>query len=86
MSEEMIHWMGVFAGLCTTIAFIPQVILVYKTQRTHDISLGMFSIFTFGLILWLFYGIFLNATPIIIANAVTILLAGYILVKKIQLG
>lgn len=77
---------GLIAAFCTTFSFVPQAIHVYKTQHTKDISLAMFVLFTVGVLFWIFYGISLSSLPIIIANSVTLILAGYILFKKITLG
>jgi MtN3 and saliva related transmembrane protein len=78
----MTDLIGYIAAFCTTFAFIPQAMTVWKTRRTRDLSLSMFSIFTFGVGLWLIYGLLLQAWPIIVANSITILLAGYILWMK----
>lgn len=77
--------LGFTAAICTTIAFIPQAVKVYKTKHTKDISLGMFSLLNLGFVLWLIYGIILKSYPIILANAVTIIFAVYILITKIRL-
>lgn len=77
--------MGYLAAFCTTIAFIPQAVKVYKTKHTKDISLGMFSLLIAGFVFWLWYGILLLSYPIILANAVTILIAVYILITKLRL-
>lgn len=74
---------GGMAGLCTTLAFIPQVIKTYRTKSTGDLSLAMFLIFCIGVSLWLVYGIIKNDIPLIAANAVTLVLAGYILWVKL---
>lgn len=79
-----INLIGFLAGFCTTIAFIPQVIKVWKTKRTRDISLVMFVTFTFGVLCWTIYGIFISNLPMIIANAITLILASLILVAKIR--
>lgn len=80
----MIEIIGYIAASCTAVSFLPQAILVYKTNRTEGISLNMFLIFCSGLIAWLVYGFMLSAMPIIFANAFTLVLAGYILFKKLQ--
>ena len=72
------------AGTLTTIAFVPQVIKTWRSRSTDDISLGMFVLFTAGVICWLIYGIALTALPIIISNSVTLVLALTILVLKIS--
>ena len=77
-------YIGFFAAFCTTIAFLPQAIKVYKTKSTKDISLLMFLIFTIGVFSWLLYGFVINDLPVILANAVTLILSLFILLYKIK--
>lgn len=77
---------GSVAATLTTTAFIPQAWQVWRTRHTADISLGMYALFTLGVALWLSYGILLTAWPIIIANSVTLLLAGTVLIMKLKFG
>lgn len=79
----MTDLLGYFAAFCTTIAFLPQALQVWRTKRTQDLSLGMFLLFTTGVALWLGYGIAIGSTPITVANVLTLLLAGYILFMKL---
>jgi MtN3 and saliva related transmembrane protein len=79
-------WIGSAAATLTTTAFVPQAWKVWRTRHTADISLGMYILFTLGVTLWLAYGIQLESWPIIIANSVTLLLAGIVLALKIQFG
>jgi MtN3 and saliva related transmembrane protein len=79
-------WIGCLAAILTTISFIPQVWQICKTRHTQDISLRMYLLFTSGVGLWLIYGILLAAWPIIIANAVTLVLAGTVLILKLRHG
>ncbi len=81
-----IDFIGLLAGACTTAAFVPQVLQVWKTRSTKDISLVMYVIFTLGVILWLTYGVAISSLPIIIANCVTLMLAICILVMKLKYG
>ena len=81
-----IDWIGSAAATFTTISFIPQAWKVWHTRHTADISLSMYAMFTLGVALWLTYGIMLDAWPIIIANTITLLLAGAVLVMKIKFG
>tara|TARA_B100000524_G_C23512933_1_gene321247 strand:- start:194 stop:460 length:267 start_codon:yes stop_codon:yes gene_type:complete len=78
------QYLGYLAGLLTTIAFIPQVLKVWKTKSTEDISIWMFLIFTTGVFLWLIYGLLIKNNSIIVANAITFLLSLMILVAKIR--
>ena len=84
MLEFIIKYIGFFAAFCTTIAFLPQAIKVYKSKSTKDISLYMFLIFTIGVLSWLIYGIIIRDLPIIFANAVTLILSFFILIYKIK--
>lgn len=77
---------GTLAATLTTVSFIPQVWQVLKTRHTADISLAMYGLFTAGVALWLVYGLMLSAWPIIIANSITLLLAGMVLVMKLRYG
>ena len=77
-------YIGFFAGFCTTVAFIPQALKVWRTKSTKDISLLMFIIFTTGVLSWLIYGITISDAPIIIANAITLILSIFILFYKIK--
>ena len=76
---------GYIAAFCTTISFLPQVIRIWQTKNTSAISLGMYLIFVIGIALWLVYGLIIWNIPMIVANAVTLLLAGTVLVLKLKL-
>ena len=78
--------LGTIAGVLTTVAFVPQVWGVWKTRSTRDISLGMYLVFTTGVGFWLAYGLVLGAWPIIVANLVTLILTGTVLVLKLRHG
>jgi MtN3 and saliva related transmembrane protein len=82
----LLDYSGYAAALCTTGAYIPQVVRVWRTRSTHDISLKMFLVLVTGLALWLTYGIWRGEVPIIIANGVTLLLASIILFFKVKHG
>ncbi len=82
----MVTGLGLLAAILTTIAFVPQVIKTCRTRSTADISLGMFSILVAGILAWLVYGALIGDMPLILANGVTLLLAGTILLFKIKNG
>ena len=77
---------GLAAAFCTTVAFLPQVIRTWRTRSTGDLSLGMFLVFTTGIFLWLVYGLYVHALPLIAANSVTFVLSGTILFFKLRYG
>ncbi len=80
-SSELI---GYVAATLTTISFAPQAWLTYRTKDASGVSLGMYSVFTVGISLWLLYGLSLGAWPIVIANAVTLVFAFAILGMKLS--
>jgi len=75
-------WIGAGAALLTTASFVPQAVLTLRTRDVSGVSLGMYLLFTTGVALWLVYGIALGEWPIIVANAVTLVLASLILFTK----
>lgn len=81
---EFVTALGFVAGTLTTIAFWPQLRRTWKTRSADDLSLGMLLTFTTGVFLWLLYGMYLQALPIIVANAITLILTLAILVLRIR--
>ncbi len=76
-------WLGYLAAALTTAAFVPQAWLTFRTRNVSGISVGMYSVFTLGVLLWLVYGVLLKAWPLIVANLVTLMLAAGILLMKL---
>ncbi len=81
-----VDWLGTVAGLCTTIAFLPQVLKVWRTGSARDISLGMYAILAIGIVFWLAYGWILGSWPVIIANGVTLVLVAVVIAMKLRWG
>ena len=81
-----IQIIGFIAAACTTLSFLPQAIKTLKTKDTSGISLPMYVLFTFGVLLWLIYGIMVPDYPLIVANSVALGLTGCILVLKLKHG
>ena len=75
--------LGYCAAALTTGSFVPQAVLTLRTRNVSGISIGMYSTFAVGVALWLAYGVVLREWPIVVANAVTLLLAATILWVKI---
>jgi MtN3 and saliva related transmembrane protein len=78
--------LGYAAGALTTIAFFPQLLRIATTRSADDISWWMFGLFTVGIAFWLWYGIRVDAMPLIIANVVTMAQALAIMVLKWRFG
>ena len=77
---------GLIAGACTTISFLPQVIKIFRTRETKDISMIMYLILATGIFLWTIYGILIESLPVILANGISFVLASIVLILKIKYG
>jgi MtN3 and saliva related transmembrane protein len=75
---------GFFAGFLTTVAFVPQVLKTWKSKSASDLSLGMFLVFSLGVLCWLIYGVLLAEVPIIFWNTVTLILSLALLIMKLK--
>ena len=81
---NLIQLLGLAAGSLTTAAFFPQVLKTWKSRSAKDLSLGMFSLFCVGVLLWLVYGIIVRDIPVIAANLLTLMLASTLLFFKLR--
>lgn len=81
---SMIEILGYIAASLTTASFVPQALQTFRTRSTEGISVGMYSMFTAGVALWLFYGLAIGSPPVIVANAITLVLAATILTLALQ--
>ena len=72
MSSGLADSIGMVAAVLTTIAYIPQVVKIYRTKSARDVSFRMFSLLATGVSLWLVYGIMMRSVPLIFANFVTL--------------
>ncbi len=79
-----IQIIGYIAAICTSLSFLPQALKVIKTKDTEALSLSMYSIFTFGVIMWLVYALLIWDMPMIFANTVTLTLALIIFLLKVK--
>jgi len=86
MDAFAIKLLGFAAATCTTLAYAPQFVKVWRTRSAEDISLGMLLVMVLGLALWLLYGLLSGDAPLVAANAITIVLAGGILLMKLKYG
>lgn len=77
---------GMLAGGLTTVSLVPQVLKIWRTRSANDISLGMFALFGLGVVLWLADGLLIDALPVIVANAVTLVLTLTIILMKWRFG
>jgi MtN3 and saliva related transmembrane protein len=82
--SPLVNAIGLVAALCTTISFVPQLIRVWRLRSAREISLLMFLVYALGVFLWLLYGIFIHSLPVILANAVSLVLTFAMLALKLK--
>jgi MtN3 and saliva related transmembrane protein len=83
---DQVEWLGMVAGVLTTLAFVPQVLRTHRSRSARDFSTPMLLLFTTGVALWLVYGLLIGSQGIILANAATMMLTAYILAMKLRFG
>ena len=72
-TEATIALLGAVAGFCTTFAFVPQILKIWR-QGGRDLSYGMLALYLFGVVLWLAYGLLIRATAVVYSKIATALL------------
>ena len=75
--------LGTAAGVVSTLSFLPQVFKIWRTQSTKDISLGMYSLYSLGLVLWGLYALMIKTWPLLMTEIITGVMTGYILMIKV---
>jgi MtN3 and saliva related transmembrane protein len=75
---------GFLAGCIGTYSFVPQVMKCWKTGDTAAVSLRMFAVRTFGLLLWTVYGFVVGSLPVLIFSALGLGLSSTIMILKVR--
>lgn len=73
---------GSIAAVASTLSFTPQAWKIIKSRNTEDISAGMYALTVTAFAFWIGYGVLLGQWPIIVANSICLILAGFILTMK----
>jgi MtN3 and saliva related transmembrane protein len=84
LSHDTINFIGLCAGALTTISFLPQLMVTYRNKSAKGMSYAYLLTFTLGVVLWLLYGIFLKAPPVILTNGVTLGFLLLIMLLKVR--
>ena len=77
-------YIGLFAGLLTSGAAIPQVLQTYRTKHARDLSMWQLILLDLGMLLWLIYGISLKDLPLILANMFSIVCYTGLIAMKLR--
>ena len=75
--------LGFVAAISTTVSFFPQLVKTIKTKHTKDLSIIMYSLLSFGILMWFIYGLLIKDMPVILANGVAVVFSIIILTYKI---
>ena len=78
--------LGLVAGFLTTLAFVPQLVKIWRSRSAKDVSLRTYVAFSTGVALWLAFGVIKGEISIILWNAVTLVLTAGIVVMKVRFG
>ena len=84
MPFPVIDFVGFAAATLTTVAFIPQLVRVWRLKSATDISASMYLLFILGLLSWIAYGLAISAWPVVYANILTLIQAVAILALKVR--
>jgi MtN3 and saliva related transmembrane protein len=84
MSMEIL--VSAVAATLTTAAFVPQALHIIRHKETRAISLFMYVSFAVGVALWLLFGAMIGNWPIMVSNAITLMLALAIIAMKLKYG
>ena len=77
---------GLVAGILTSVAAIPQVIKTLKTHHVRDISIWQPLLLSFGVALWMIYGILIRDVPLIFANITPLVCNVILTAMKLRYG
>lgn len=84
LSPHSVEWVGFVAAALTTSAFVPQLRRIVQLKSAREISLGTFSMYTVGVMLWFVYGASLHSVPMIVSNSLGLAVSIAILYFKVK--
>jgi MtN3 and saliva related transmembrane protein len=78
------QWIGIAAGVLTSVSMLPQLIKIIKEKKAGDVSVIMLLVLISGLALWATYGFMREDWPIIITNLFSFLLNCVVLFFRVR--
>ena len=84
MNSVWINAVGIAAGLCSMASFIPQILKISRERDASGVSLRMFAVTCTAFALWTLFGALQNSWPIVVSNAVCLVLASAIVVLRLR--
>lgn len=86
MTETTVRLVGFVAGTLTSVAAIPQLVKTMKTRHVRDISIWQPLLLSFGVALWMIYGILKSDLPLILANITPLVCNAILTGMKLRYG
>lgn len=74
---------GYAAAVVGTSMMLPQLVKSFRTKHMRDVAFGMAVLFLINCLLWLVYGIMIDATPSVVANAIGVVIGLLLLGMKL---
>ena len=84
MKEGYIQYIGIAAGVLTSVSMLPQLIKTFKEKKAEELSLVMILVLMSGIGGWIWYGILKKDLPIIATNCFSFLLNSILLFLRIK--
>lgn len=75
---------GIIGAILSSISFLPQVVQIWKTKSADDLSMATIILLASNGTSWLVYGILKDATPLVITNAIVLIMLLLIIFLKIK--
>ena len=82
----MPEYLGYIGGILTTFCYVPQIIRVFRLRSAKEISLLFTILLLVGVVVWLFYGIFLSLAPVVLWNSIAVVIVAALLYAKMKYG
>lgn len=80
---EPVVIIGYAAAIFGTVCWVPQLVRIWISRETKDLSLWANLLMLANLTLWMTYGLLLEAWPLFVANLISIMLVGSIVTAKL---
>lgn len=82
----LVDAVGVTAGCCSMLSFIPQILKIARERDAEGVSLKMYAVTIFGFCCWTAYGVLSGAWPVAASNAICVILTAAIFILRLRFG
>lgn len=79
----MLEWFGIIGGFIVVCSYLPQIIILYKTKSSKDISSLFVFFIMLGTLFLMIYSFYISDIIFIIINAAASTMAGIVLILSI---